>query len=67
MSYNREHLLDKMGLEHIDSMLFKRTSMFVFKNFYTMSPRNLAGKLLNKSCINDRTPERLTMFEISKT
>lgn len=53
-------------LEEIDTIFFKRTSVFIFKIITRLEPTNLAGKFLSKSYVNARNPERLKLFDTSK-
>jgi len=63
---SRRQLLETFELEEIDTIFFKRTSVFIFKVITQLNPTNLAGKFLSKSYMNARNPERLKLFDTSK-
>jgi len=52
-------------MEDIIMILDKRTSVFIFKIFTNLSPFNLIHKLMAKSYINERQPERVNFFNTS--
>jgi len=63
---NRSGMLGVMGLESIDTILFKRTSVFLFSLVYNLQPTNICFKLLSKCYHNDRTPDKLYFSDTSR-
>jgi len=64
---NRSGMLRKSGLDSIDTLLFKRTSVFLFNLIYNLLPTQNCLRLLTKSYFNDRTPHKLFFFDTSSS
>jgi len=64
---NRKQLIKACGVEHIDNILFKRESVFLFNVIHNMAPTELVGKLMQRGYFNDRNVGRLHFFDFSKT
>jgi len=62
---NRNNLLRQAKIESLDTIFFKRNSVFLFNIIKNISPSRLACELLARSYINERQPNRLTFFDIS--
>jgi len=67
LKLNRSQLLRQSGCDGIDTILFLRTSMFIFKTLKLLTPTNLAGEFLCKSYLNERHPGVLTFFDCSRS
>jgi len=65
--HNRGTLLLMTGHEDILKILFKRTSIALFKMVNTILPTELATTIISKSYYNERTPCRLSFFDTSRT
>jgi len=64
---SRPTLLDKFKMEDIIAILEKRTSVFIFKLVYHLQPFNIIQRLLSKSYLNERNPDKVIFFDTSKT
>jgi len=62
---NRPKLLEKSGLESLDTILFKRMSVFIFNVIRNLDPTRLACEFIIRSYVNERCPDRLTLFDLS--
>jgi len=60
---NQSRLLLVSGLESIDILLLKRTSVFIFNIIFSLLPYNLCLELFSRSNFNERTPGRLNFFD----
>jgi len=67
LKLNRVGLLQACGLDHIDTILYKRSSVFLFNLIHNMTPTELVGKLLQRGYFNDRNVGRLHFFDCSST
>jgi len=52
-------------MEDIDTILLKRTSVFIFNILHNLCPTTLTGIFLSKSYFNDRQPDQLAFFDTS--
>jgi len=64
---NRSGLLKMCKVEHIDNILFKRSSCFLFNVIFNLSPTDLAVRLMQRSYFNERSLGRLHFFDFSRT
>jgi len=64
---NQRALLLKTSQEDIDMIFFKRTSVALFRIINSIQPSEVASTLLSKSYYNERTPNRLSFFDTSRT
>jgi len=64
---NRTQLPQACEMEHIDKILFKRESMFLFNLIHNMAPTELVGKLMQRAYSNDRNAGKLHFFYFSKS
>jgi len=64
---SRPQLLAKCKVEHIDAILFKRESMFLFNMIHKLEPTELVSKLMQRSYLNERSLGRLHFFDFSHT
>jgi len=64
---NRKGLLRAIGMEDLDTILQKRSSCFIFKIINCLEPTNLTHIFISKSYSNERTPEKITFFDTSRT
>jgi len=64
---SRKRMLRITGLENIDDIFFRRTSVFLYNIIYSLEPTNLAGIILSKSYFNERHQGKLTFFDSSRT
>jgi len=62
---NRNKLVKVTGIENLDNILAKRTSVFIFNLIYKLEPTELAGRTLIRSYQNDRHPGCMTFFDLS--
>jgi len=60
---NRATLLSRMDMEPIESIFFKQTSVLIFNTIFHMSPTTTFLRLISKSYLNERTPNRLVFFD----
>jgi len=67
LTMNRGRLLELTDCENLDTILFLRSSMFVFKIIKSLCPTNLAGEILSRTYINERHPGVLNFFDQSKS
>lgn len=67
LRFSRSTMLRISGLENIEDIFFKRTSVFLYKIIYYLEPTTLAGTILSKSYFNERHQGKLTFFDSSKT
>lgn len=65
--HNCAALLLMTGQEDIISILFKRTSVALFRMVSTILPTELSTTILSKSYYNERTPGHLSFFDTSRT
>jgi len=64
---NRTRLLERAKLENLENILFKRNSVFVFKILKDLTPSRLACEFLIRTYANERHPNRLTLFDLSRS
>jgi len=64
---NRTQLLVKANLECLENILFKRSSVFIFKVLKELTPTRLACEFLIRTYTNERHPNRLTLFDLSRS
>lgn len=64
---NRTKLIKQSGIENIDNIFSKRTSVFLYNIIYKLDPTELAGRTLIRSYLNDRHPGRMTFFNLSNS
>jgi len=62
---NRASLLSRMNMESIETIFFKRTSVFIFNTIFHMAPTSTFLRLISKSYQNERMPNRLVFFDTS--
>jgi len=53
-------------MEDIEKILFVRSSCFIFKVLFNLTPTNVAGTLRSKAYNNERTPGKLSFFDASR-
>lgn len=64
---SRPLMLRKSGMENLDTIFFKRSSVFIFKLIHNLEPTRLAIDLISRSYQNERHTGRLTFFDISNS
>jgi len=64
---NRNQLLAKANLESLETILFKRSSVFIFNILKELNPTRLACEFLIRTYTNERHPNRLTLFDLSRS
>jgi len=64
---SRSKMLKISGMESIDDIFFKRTSMFIFNVINNLSPTSLISSILSKAYFNERHPGEISFFDTSKT
>jgi len=64
---SRSELLKRSGLLGLDTILYRRASVFIFNIIHQLEPTELATKLLSKGYYNDRSLGRLKFFDSSLT
>jgi len=64
---NRKKLLQKANTQSLDIIFLKRNSVFLFNIIKSTNPSSLACNLFSRSYQNDRHPDRITFFDLSKT
>lgn len=62
---NRPKIIEKLGLESLDTILFKRMSVFIFNLIRNLYPTRLACEFIIRLYVNERYPDRLTLFDLS--
>jgi len=64
---SRPVMLRISGMENLDTIFFKRSSVFIFKLIHNLEPTRLSIDLISRSYQNERHTGRLTFFDISTT
>jgi len=67
LKLNRNGLLQVCDMDHIDNILFKRSSNFLFNLIFNLVPNDLAVKLLQRGYFNDRNVGKLHFFDCSSS
>jgi len=67
LKLNRRGLLETCEIDHIDDILFKRSSLFLFNIIFNLAPTDLAGRLLQRGYFNDRNVGKLHFFDCSSS
>jgi len=61
----RNSLVRSLGINHIEDIMFLRSSVFLFNIIYNMVPTDLVYKLLGRSYFNERNLGKLHFFDCS--
>jgi len=62
---NRNILVRDIGINHIEDIMFLRSSVFLFNIIFHMVPTDIVYKLLGRSYFNDRNLGKLHFFDYS--
>jgi len=64
---SRNSLVKMIGVNHLEDIMFLRSSLFLFNIIFYMVPTDLVYKLLGKSYFNDRNLGKLHFFDCSNS
>lgn len=67
LKYNRRKMLSITKTEDIETIFFKRTSVFIYNIIYNLAPTNLTMIFLSKSYYNERHPNQIFFFDTSRS
>jgi len=62
---NRSKMLKITEMKSLDSTFFRRVSVFIDKIIYLLELTTLAGRMIARSCTNERQPKRLVFFSLN--
>jgi len=64
---NRRKMARIARIDDIETILFKRTSVFLFNIINNLAPTNLAGMVISRAYFNERQPGRVFFFDNSRS